>query len=221
MKIRDRFITFAMVAALGCAQLGGPSERPPEPERFFLLRALIERLSSPEFSPAAGEILYPFTYTFQKVNGEEIVRNGKGFVLLHGPLWCLVQHWEDRITGNPGERMLLVDRTGRNLEAEVRRWPEGSRERWGNHWTCIRSADEGGDLYLCDYYFPEGTEQVVQSSGSGQFYGSPRWNGDGLLEELARFANSSMAFTYEGIKVKRIEFLNGGTMVTFMDFAYP
>jgi len=29
-----------------------------------------------------------------------------------------------------------------------------------------------------------------------------------------------MAFTYEGIKVKRIEFLNGGTMVTSMDFAY-
>ena len=221
MRIRDLFIVGAVVAVLGCAPLGGQREQAaPEPPRSLSLRTLIERLSSPEFSPTPEEILYRFTYTFQKANGEEIVRNGRGFVLVHGSLWCLVQHWDDRVTGNPGERMLVLDRTGRTLEAEVRRWPEGSRERWGNHWTCIRSADGAEDLYLCDYYFPEGAEQVIQSSGSGQFYGPSRWNGDGLLEELARFANSSMAFTYEGIKVKRIEFLNGGSMVTFMDFAY-
>jgi hypothetical protein len=29
-----------------------------------------------------------------------------------------------------------------------------------------------------------------------------------------------MAFTYEGMKVRRIEFLKGKTMVTFMDFTY-
>jgi hypothetical protein len=63
-------------------------------------------------------------------------------------------------------------------------------------------------------------EQVIQSSGRGRFYGPSRWNGNGLLQELARFANSSMTFTYEGTKVKRVEFLTGGTMVTFMDFAY-
>jgi len=209
-----------MVVAFGCAPLGWQRELPPEPPRSLLLRTLIERLSSPEFSPMPKESLYPFTYTFQKASGEEIVRNGRGFVLVHGSLWCLVQHWDDRITGNPGKRILVVDRTERTLEAEVRRWPEGSRERWGNHWTCIRSADEGGDLYLCDYYFPDRTEQVIQSSGRGRCYGPSRWNGDGLLEELARFAQSSMAFTYEGIKVKRIEFRTGGTMVTFMDFAY-
>jgi hypothetical protein len=221
MKIRDLLLTFAVVAALGCAQLGWQREpAAPEPPRPLLLRTLIERLNSPEFSPVSGEIFHPFTYSFQKANGEEIVKKGRGFVLVHGSLWCLVQHWEDRVTGNPGQRMLVVDRTGRTLEAEVRRWPEGSREQWGNHWTCIRSVDEAEDLYLCDYYFPEGTEQVIQSSGSGQFYGPSRWTGDGLPEELARFADSSMAFTYEGTKVKRIEFLNRGTMVTFMDFAY-
>jgi hypothetical protein len=221
MKIRDLFITFAVVAALGCAQVGARRELPPEPPRSVLVRSLIERLSSPEFSPLPGETLYPFTYTFQKANGEEIVKKGRGLVLVQGALWCLVQHWEDRISGNPGERMLVVDRIGRTLEAEVRRWPEGSGERWGNHWTCIRSADEAGDLYLCDYFFPEGTERVLQPSGGRGFYGPSRWNEDGLLQELARFADSSMAFTYEGMKVRRIEFLKGRTMVTFMDFAYP
>jgi hypothetical protein len=220
MKIRDVCIAFTMVAALGCAPLAEQREPPPETPRSLLLRTLIERLSSPEFSPMPEEILYPFTYSFQKASGEEVVAKGRGFVLIHGALWCLVQHWEDRVTGNPGHRMLVVDRTGRTLQAEVRRWPEGSRERWGNHWTCIRAADEAEDLYLCDYYFPEGTAQVIQSSGRGRFYGPSRWNGDGLLEELARFADASMAFTYEGVKVKRIEFLTRGTMVTFMDFAY-
>ncbi|HYR01816.1 MAG TPA: hypothetical protein VES58_00625, partial [Syntrophobacteria bacterium] len=154
MKIRDIFIAGALVVALGCAHLGGRWELPPEPPRPLLVRSLIDRLGSSDFSPVPGETLYHFTYTFQKANGEEIVSKGRGFVLVHGALWCLVQHWNDRITGNPGERMLVVDRTGRTLEAEVRRWPEGSRERWGNHWICIRSAGEAGDLYLCDYFFP-------------------------------------------------------------------
>jgi len=220
MTIRDLFITFALVAVFGCTQLGGRRELPPEPPRSLLVQSLIARLSSPNFSPNPGETLYPFTYTFQKANGEEIVKKGRGFVLVQGARWCLVQHWDDRITGNRGERMLVVNRTGRTLDAEVRRWPEGSSERWANHWTCIRSADEAGDLYLCDYFFPEGTERVLQSSGRGGFYGPPRWNGDGLLQELTRFADSSMAFTYEGMKVRRIEFLKGKTMVTFMDFTY-
>jgi hypothetical protein len=220
MKIRDLFITVAIGAALGCAQLAGQRELPPEPSRSTVIRTIIERLNSPEFSPVPGEIFYPFTYTFRKASGEEIVSNGRGFVLVHESLWCLVQHWDDRTTGNPGQRMLVVDRTRTSLEAEVRRWPEGSREQWGNRWTCIRSADDSKALYLCDYFFPEGTEQVIQSSGSGGFFGPSRWNEDGLLQELTRFADSSMAFTYEGIKVKRIEFLRGKTMVTFMDFAY-
>ena len=61
---------------------------------------------------------------------------------------------------------------------------------------------------------------MLQSSGRGGFYGPSRWNGDGLLQELTRFADSSMAFTYEGMKVRRIEFLKGKTMITFMDFTY-
>jgi hypothetical protein len=221
MKVRDLFITFAMVAALGCVPMEGQRElATPEPSRPPVVRSLVDRLSSADFSPIPGETLYPFTYTFQKANGEEIVGNGRGFVLVHGALWCLVQYWDDRITRNPGERMLVVDRTRRTLEAEVRRWPEGSQEQWGNRWTCIRSADESEDLYLCDYFFPEGTEQVIQSSGRGEFYGPSRWNEDGLLQELARFADSSIAFTYEGMKVKRIEFVSRGAIVTFMDFAY-
>jgi hypothetical protein len=221
MKLRDLLITLAVVAALGCVGLEGQRESAtPEPHRALLVRNLIDRLSSPDFSPIPGETIYPFMYTFHKASGEEIVRNGRGFVLVHGALWCLVQYWDDRITGNSGERMLIVDRTRRRLEAEVRRWPEGSREQWGNRWTCIRSADESEDLYLCDYFYPDGTEQVSQSSGRGGFYGSSRWNEDGLLQELARFADSSMAFTYEGMRVKRIEFLSRGAVVTFMDFAY-
>jgi len=220
MKIRELVLALTMVATLGCAQVAVQRGMPPEPERSSLLRALIARLNSPEFSPLEGEILYPFTYTFQKANGEQIVRNGRGFILLHGPLWCLVQHWEDRVTGNPGERMLLVDRVGRHLEAEARLRAAGSREQGLNRWACIRSADEAEPNYVCDYYFPEGTKQVIQPSGWGQFYGACRWNGDGLLEELTRFTEASMVFTYEGMKVTRIEFLRGGTAVTFVDFSY-
>jgi hypothetical protein len=220
MKIRGLLITVALGAALGCAQFAGQRELPPGPPRSTLLRTLMERLDSPGFSPVAGEIFCPFTYTFRKASGEEIVSNGRGFVLVHDSLWCLVQHWDDRTTGSPGQRMLVVDRSGRRLEAEVRRWPDGSREQWGNRWICIRSADDSEVLYLCDYFFPEGTEQVIQSTGRGGFYGPPRWNEDGLLQELTRFADSSMVFTYEGIKVKRIEFLRGKSIVTFMDFAY-
>jgi len=220
MKIRELVLVLTMVATLGCTQIAVPREMPPEPERSSLLQALIARLKSPEFSPRAGETLYPFTYTFRRASGEEIVRNGRGFVLLHGPLWCLVERWEDRATGKPGELMLLVDRNGRNLEAEVRRWPAGSRERGPYEWTCIRSADDGEPNYVCDYSFPEGTTQASQPSGPGKFYGTCRWNGDGLLEELTRFSEASMVFTYEGPKVTRIEFQRRGTMVTFMDFSY-
>ena len=220
MNLRDLFIAFAIAAALSCAPLEGQRELPPKPSRAPLVHRLVDRLGSPDFAPIPGETLYPFTYTFQKANGEEIVGNGRGFVLVQGALWSLVQYWDDRITGNPGARLLIVDRTRRTLEAEVRRWPEGSREQWANRWTCIRSADPSEDLYICDYFFPEGREQVIQYAKRGGFYGPSRWNDEGLLQELARFADASMVFTYEGMKVKRIEFLSRGAIVTFMEFAY-
>lgn len=220
MKLKALVVACATVIAFSCAHPGIELDSSREPGHSLLLGALIQRLGLPDFSPGEGEVMYPFTYAFCKASGEEIVRNGSGFVLLRGSLWCLVQRWDDRVTGNRGKRMLIVDRTARKLEAEVREWPEGSRERWGNHWTCLRLVDQGEDLYLCEYHFPEGTEQVLQSPGSRGFFGPARWNGDGLLEELARFADASMVLSYEGPRVKRIEFRKGTTMVTFMDFLY-
>jgi len=220
MKLKVIAVAGATVIAFGCAHPGIEPESSREPVHLHLLGALVQRLGSPDFSPGEKEVMYPFTYVFRKASGEEIVKNGSGFVLLRGPLWCLVQRWDDRVTGNPGQRLLVVDRTARKLEAEVRDWPEGSRERWGNHWTCLRLADQGEDLYLCEYHFPEGTEQVLQSPGKKGFFVPARWNGDGLPEELPRFADASMVLSYEGPRVKHIEFRQGTTMVTFMDFLY-
>ncbi len=220
MKLKALTACCAIAIAFGCAHPGIEREPTREPAHAVLLGALVQRLGSSDFSPGEGEVMYAFTYAFCKANGEEIVTNGRGFVLLRGPFWCLVQRWDDRVTGNRGQRMLIVDRIARKLEAEVREWPEGSRERWGNHWTCLRLADQGEDLYLCEYHFPEGTEQVLQSPGSGGFFGPARWNGDGLLEELPRFVDASMVFSYQGPRVTRIEFRKGATMVTFMDFFY-
>jgi hypothetical protein len=220
MKLKALVVVCATVIAFGCAPPGIERDSSREPGHSLLLGALIQRLGSPDFSPGEGEVMYPFTYAFCKASGEEIVTNGSGFVLLRGPLWCLVQRWDDRVSGNPGRRMLIVDRTARKLEAEVREWPEGSRERWGNHWTCLRLADQGEDLYLCEYHFPEGAEQVLQSPGTRGFFVPARWNGDGLPEELPRFADASMVLSYEGPRVKHIEFRTGTTMITFMDFLY-
>ena len=220
MKLKALVVACTTVITFGCAHPGIERKPTREPAHSLLLGALVQRLGAPDFSPGEGEVMYPFTYGFCKASGEEIVKNGSGFVLLRGPFWCLVQRWDDRVTGNPGQRMLIVDRTARKLEAEVREWPEGSRERWGNHWTCLRLADQEEDLYLCEYHFPDGTEQVLQSPGSRGFFGPARWNGDGLLEELSRFADASMVFSYQGPRVKRIEFRKGATMVTFMDFSY-
>jgi hypothetical protein len=220
MKLKALVVACATLIAFGCAHPTIERESSREPAHSLLLGALIQRLGSPDFSPEEGEVLYPFTFAFCKTNGEEIVRNGGGFVLLRGSLWCLVQCWDDRLTGNPGQRILIVDRTAKKVEAEVRDWPEGSRERWGNHWACLRLAGQGEDLYLCDYHFPEGTEQVLQSPGSRGLFDGVRWNKDGLLGEISRFAGASMAFSYEGPRVKRIEFRKGATVLTFMDFSY-
>jgi hypothetical protein len=220
MKLKALVVACAMVVSLGCVHPEIDGESPREPAHSLLLGALIQRLSVPDFSPGEGEVIYPFTYSFCKESGEEIVRNGKGFILLQGSLWCLVQRWDDRLTGNPGQHMLIVDRAARKIEAEVRAWPEGSRERWGNYWTCVRLVDHGEDFYLCEYLFPEGTEQVLQSPGKMGFFGPARWNADGLVDEITRFPGASMAFTYEGARVKHIEFRRGASVVTFMDLFY-
>ena len=119
--------------------------------------------------------------------------------------------------------MLIVDRSQKKLEAVVRQWPEGSRgQRW-NHWTCLRfqdSVDQTGASYFCEYYYPEGTERVVYSPGNWGFYDNLVWNGDGLLERMTRFGNSFVHYTYDGLRVKRIDFDKNGTIITFINFSY-
>jgi len=179
MRIRDLFIVGAVVAVLGCAPLGGsgaggsgasPIPLSPDPHR---------EAEFPEFSPTPEEILYRFTYTFQKANGEEIVRNGRGFVLVHGSSGVSCNTGMIASPGTPAS-----DARARSNREDARGGGAAVAGRKpgavGNHWTCIRSADGAEDLYLCDYYFPEGAEQVIQSSGSGQFYGPPAGTGTGF-----------------------------------------
>ncbi len=223
MKSRLSSYLLVPVILIGCALPKSPSEVLSDPERVLRLQALIRRIGSSGFHPEEGEERYSFTYTFRKADGGEIVRQGDGFVLVKGPLWCLVRRWRDRATGNPGQRMLIVDRSQRRFEAEVRQWPEGNlRQRW-NHWTCIRSTDPQDDtleLYDCEYFYPEGTERAIYSAESYIFYEAFSWNEDGLLESITRFSNSFVRYSYEGLKVKRIEFGSHKTISTFAEFTY-
>ena len=207
-----------------CAAPRIPEEALPDRDRYLRLQALIDRIGSLQFHPAEEERMYPFTFAFRKAEGGEIIRQGEGFVLLHKTLWCLVQHWQDNQTEKPGHRMLIIDRRDRKFEAEVRRWPEGDpKQRW-NHWTCIRvsspDVDDELGLYQCEYYYPKGIERVTRNSREWDFYGSFMWNEDGLLERMVRFSNSSVQYRYAGMKVERIEFHRGETMVTFTEFTY-
>lgn len=198
-------------------------EAPPDRARTLHLQALIHRLGSPEFQAVEGERVYRFTYVFRKAQGGEIIREGNGFVLMHGSLWCLVQRWLDITTGNPGQRMLIYDRRLRKFEAEVRQWPEGNQRQKWNHWTCIRFSnpkDEDGDLFQCEYYYPEGTEQVLHNSKTWPLYEFFSWDEKGLLEEITRFTNCFVRYRYEGVKLKRFEFGCGETTKTFADFTY-
>jgi hypothetical protein len=187
------------------------------------LQAFIHRVGSPRFKPVEGESMYPFTYALRRAEGGKIVRHGEGYVLVNEPLWCLIQRWRDPNTGNPGQRMFIVDREEKKFEAEVRQWPEGSkRQRW-NHWICIRfpdSNDESLDIFRCEYYFPEGKEIISQKAGSSLFYKEFFWNGNGLLSRINRLADSSARYHYDGLKLKRIEFREGETVRTFAEFTY-
>ncbi len=223
MKIKLPFCLLSVFVLISCALPESRKEVSPDPERYIRLQALIHRIGAAGFYPDEGEKLYPFTYAFRKAEGGEIVRQGDGFVLVKGPLWCLVRRWRDPATGNPGQRMLIVDRSQRKFEAEVRQWPEGDlRQRW-NHWTCIRSTDPHDDtldLYDCEYFYPEGTERAIYNAESYIFYEAFSWNEDGLLESITRFSNSFVRYSYEGLKVKRIEFGSHKTISTFAEFTY-
>ncbi|UCG14560.1 MAG: hypothetical protein JSU72_08985 [Deltaproteobacteria bacterium] len=167
--------------------------------------------------------MYPFSYVFRKAESGEIIREGEGYILIHGAWWCLVRRWQDNIVGTPGQRMLIVDRKERRFEAEMRKWPEGSPgQRW-NHWTCIRSPDPHEadlDLYLCEYYYPEGTDRVIHDSGDWVFYEDFSWNDNGLLESITRYKHSYVRYTYEGLKLKRIEFGRSDTIHTVAELTY-
>lgn len=180
------------------------------------------RLGSPDFSPRQDEKFFPFSYTFASAGGE-VIRQGRGFVLVSGPLWCLVRSWSDPGTGNPGRRLLIVDRSQARLAAVLRRWPEGSRGRRWNHWSCIRNRqahDMNPDLYLCEYHYPEETVRLVQTCDTWPLYQDFTWHGSGLLKVVTRFRDSHVRYHYDGLKVKRIEYSTGGTLRTFAEFTY-
>ena len=107
MKVRLLLCILFLFFLTTCATLESPSEISPDQKRYLRLQTLINRIGAPGFHPEKGERLYPFTYTFRKAEGGEIVRQGEGFVLVNDPLWCLVRRWRDSITGNPGQRMLI------------------------------------------------------------------------------------------------------------------
>jgi hypothetical protein len=223
MSHRRIALLLLVVFLNGCAVWQARVKEGDERIRGQTLQDFIRRLGSPDFHPVGGEQMYPFTFVFQKAEGGEMVRQGEGFVLAKGSLWCLVQHWQDSHTDSPGQRMFIVDRSTRKLEAEVRHWPEGNpRQRW-NNWICIRdSAVQGddSDLYHCEYYYPEGTERFIRKPQEWGFYQDFFWNEDGLLEKTTRFSNSSSRYRYEGVKLKRIDYGIKGTVRTFVEFTY-
>ena len=210
MKVRLLLCILFLFFLTTCATLESPSEISPDQKRYLRLQTLINRIGAPGFHPEKGERLYPFTYTFRKAEGGEIVRQGEGFVLVNDPLWCLVRRWRDSITGNPGQRMLIIDRNGKKFEAEFRQWPEGHlRQRW-NHWTCMRFTDPND----------EGPERVIHQGENYVLYEAFSWYENGLLARITRFSNSFVRYSYEGLKVKRIEFGSNGTVTTFAEFTY-
>lgn len=223
MKIRLSFCLLLLSFLISCTFSHSSGEAVPEHDRYLRLQAFIHRVGSPGFNPVEGERMYPFTYALRKAEGGEIVRHGEGYVLINEPLWCLFQRWRDPNTGNPGQRMFIVDRNKKKFEAEVRQWPEGSqRQRW-NHWTCIRfpdSSDESFDIFRCEYYLPEGIELISRKAGSSLFYKEFFWNGNGLLTRINRLTKSSAQYLYDGLKLKRIEFREGEAIRTFAEFTY-
>ncbi|MGD8436556.1 MAG: hypothetical protein PVH34_01965 [Syntrophobacterales bacterium] len=223
MKARLLFF-FILLVTLNSCSITKPDEAPsPDRIRYLRLQELIGRIGSADFHLVQEERMYPFTYVFRKAEGGEIIRQGDGFVLIHGSLWCLVQRWRDASTGNPGQRMLIFDRSLKKFEAEVRQWPEGNpKQRW-NHWTCIRFVDPNNknlDLFHCEYYYPEGTKQVIHSSKGWPFYEALSWNKNGMLVKITRFTDSYVAYRYEGLKLKLIEFGGNEKVNTFAEFTY-
>jgi hypothetical protein len=119
--------------------------------------------------------------------------------------------------------MLIFDRSLRKFEAEARQWPKGNPRQVANHWTCIRISDpekENRDLFNCEYYYPEGTEQVIHSAKTWPLYEGFSWHENGLLQRVTRFTNSFAAYHYENLRLKRIEFGIGEKINTFADFTY-
>ncbi len=223
MKARLSLFLLLLVTLSSCS-ITKPDEEPsPDSIRYFRLQELIGRIGSANFQPFQEESMYPFTFVFRKAGAGEIIRQGDGFVLIHGPLWCLVQRWIDANTGNPGQRMLIFDRSLKKFEAEVRQWPEGHpKQRW-NHWTCTRFVDpnnESLDLFHCEYYYPEGTEQMIHDSKTWPLYEALSWNENGMLVRISRFTNSSVLYSYEGLKLKLIEFSRNKAITAFADFTY-
>ncbi len=223
MKARLLLFLLLLVTLSSCS-ITKPDEAPsPDRIRYLRLQELIGRMSSAEFHPFQEESMYPFTYVLRKAGGGEIIRQGDGFVLIHGSLWCLVQRWRDANTGNPGQRMLIFDRSLKKFEAEVRQWPEGNPKQGWNHWTCIRFVDpnnENLDLFHCEYYYPEGTEQMIHDSKTWPLYEAFSWNENGMLVKITRFTNSFVLYCYEGVKLKLIEFGSNEAINTFADFTY-
>jgi len=223
MKTRLSLYLFLLVAMSSCSYLKLGEQPSTDSIRYLRLQELIDRIGAADFRPVQEERMYPFTYVLRKAGGGEIIRQGDGFVLIHGSLWCLVQRWRDANTGNPGQRMLIFDRSKKEFEAEVRQWPEGNPKKRWNHWTCIRFVDpnhEHLDLFRCEYYYPEGVEYMIHDSQTWPLYEKFLWNQEGLLKRINRFKESSVEYSYEGLKLVRIEFRKAETTATFAEFIY-
>jgi hypothetical protein len=164
MKARLSLFLLLLVTLSSCS-ITKPDEEPsPDSIRYFRLQELIGRIGSANFQPFQEESMYPFTFVFRKAGAGEIIRQGDGFVLIHGPLWCLVQRWK--------------------------------------------------------YYYPEGTEQMIHDSKTWPLYEALSWNENGMLVRISRFTNSSVLYSYEGLKLKLIEFSRNKAITAFADFTY-
>ncbi|MBW1981333.1 MAG: hypothetical protein JRJ12_08915 [Deltaproteobacteria bacterium] len=207
----------------GCAAAKSKEENEFQNLRVDQVRSLVKRLTSPQFVPIAGETLYPFSFSFHKVNNNSNIREGKGFILVQGSLWCLVRKWLDKETLALGMRVFIVDRDKKEFVAEFRQWPKGNKRAKWNNWLCIRldqSESSASDAYYLEWYFPEGTEQRIIPADKWSLYGQFTWLANGLLEKMTSFTNSYVRYYYNGLKITRIEFGKEGLTHTMTSFKY-
>jgi hypothetical protein len=61
---------------------------------------------------------------------------------------------------------------------------------------------------------------MINDSKTWPLYEAFSWNENGMLVRITRFTNSFVLYSYEGLKVKLIEFGSNEAIKTFADFTY-